>query len=146
MSCWRLSILQVTHNAIVRYWSHNSVLLLIGIFSSEAVFLNSDEDTNCERWKYRSFSGLLNSFWTYFLIFDSVSIISFKKNDTLKDLWEGCVIIRRKFELIRAWGSSMTIDYFGANLSLEFSVLCKKTTGALECWKGNSLHVYMKYH
>lgn len=59
--------------------------------------------------------------------FDSVSIISLK-NDTLKDLWEGCVIIRRKFELIRA-GSSMTIDYFGANLSLEFSVLCKKPQG-----------------
>lgn len=128
MSCWRLSILQVTHNAIVRYWSHNSVLLLIRIFSSEAVFLNRDEDTNCKRWKYRRFTGLLNSFWTYFLIFDSVSITSFKKNDKLKDLWGGCVVIRRKLEFIRA-GSSMAIDYFGANLSPELSVWCKKPQG-----------------
>lgn len=129
----------------MRYWFYNFVLLLIGIFFSEVVFFNRDEDINCERWKYRSFSGLLNFFWIYFLIFDFVSIIFFKKNDILKDFWEGCVIIRRKFELIRV-GFFMIIDYFGVNFFLEFLVLCKKIIGVLECWKGNFLYVYMKYY
>lgn len=117
LSCWRISILQVTHNAIVKYWSGNSLLLLIRVFSSEAVFLNRDEDTNCKRWKNRSYPGFLNCFWTYFFCLLFCKYLSFKKKI---DHWQWRLVGReREFGFIRMvclpW---LYIDYFGANLSL----------------------------